>query len=98
MIDREVVPYLVAATNLRVYRKEKMVIFDFKSVRMGCRCRSTSSENTFKFPMSDVGEWWWWWWEWWWGGERIKAVRNRVCLKAAADDEESGLPEGSFRR
>ena len=60
MIDREVVPYLVAATNLRVYRKEKMVIFDFKSVKMGCRCRSTSSENTFKFPMSDVGEWWRW--------------------------------------
>ena len=30
MIDREVVPYLLAPTNLRVYKKEKMVIFDFK--------------------------------------------------------------------
>ena len=29
MIDHEVVPYLLAPTNLRVYRKEKKVIFDF---------------------------------------------------------------------
>ena len=29
--------------------------------------------------------WWWQWWGWWWG-DRIKAVRNRVYLKAAADE------------
>ena len=39
MMDREVVPYLVAATNLRVYRKEKKVNFEFK-------------QNTFTFRIS----------------------------------------------
>ena len=27
MIDRDVVPYLLAPINLRIYRKEKMIIF-----------------------------------------------------------------------
>ena len=39
-------------------------------------------QKTFKSRM------WWWWWRWWWWGERIKAVRNRVYLKAAADDNQ----------
>ena len=30
-------------------------------------------------------------------GVRIKVMRTRVYLKAAAEDEDSGLPEGSCR-
>jgi len=39
-------------------------------------------QNTFDSGIKkDLG------WGWGWGGERIKAGRNRVYLKAAADDK-----------
>ena len=49
-------------------------------------------QNTFDSGIKKEMWWWWgWWWWWWWGGERIKAVRNRVYLKAAADDKQVHL-------
>ena len=43
MIDREVVPYLLTPTNLRVYKMEKFLILSKTPINLAL-------ENTFEFP------------------------------------------------
>ena len=59
-------------------RNGKTMIYKIEFER---RTAIPTLQNTFDFRTKwDLG--WWWWW----GGDRIKAERNRVYLKAAADD------------